>query len=98
MPLTVINWNVQWASSRSSCGSEILRGSLTHSPEIICFTEAYTTLQAEAGHVISSEPNYGYPILESSPPCPLFQSIIPDPSEGPLFCPRGESCKSASRP
>ena len=64
MPLTIINWNVQWASSRSSRGSEILRRSLTHSPEIICFTEANTSLQAKAGHVISSEPNYGYPIKE----------------------------------
>ena len=76
MPLTIINWNVQWAGSRSPRGSEFLRRSLTHSPEIICFTEANTSLQAEAGHVISSEPNYGYPIKESSPPCPLLQSIF----------------------
>ena len=64
MPFTIINWNVQWASSRSPRGSEILRRSLTHSPEIICFTEAYTGHQAEAGHVISFEPDYGYPIKE----------------------------------
>ena len=35
---------------------------LTHSLEIICFTEANTSLLAEAGHIISSETNYGYPI------------------------------------
>ena len=62
MPLTIINWNVQWASSRSPRGSEFLRRSLTHSPEIICFTEAYTSLMAEAGYVISPEPDCGYPI------------------------------------
>ena len=68
MPLTVLNWNVQWDSSRSPLCNEILIGSLTHSPEIIRFTEATTSLLAEAGHVISSEPDYGYPILESSHP------------------------------
>ena len=64
MPLTIINWNVQWAGSRSPRGSEFLRRSLTHSPEIICFTEANTSLQAEAGHVLPSEPDYGYPIKD----------------------------------
>ena len=82
MPLTIINWNVQWASSRSPCDSEILRRSLTYSPEIICFTEAYTSLMAEAGYVISPEPNYGYTTLESSPPCPLLQSIFQTLAKG----------------
>ena len=64
MALMVVNWNVQWDSSRSPFCNEILRRPLTRSPEIICFTEATTSLLAEAGHVISSEPDYGYTIKD----------------------------------
>ncbi|MCY4415262.1 MAG: endonuclease/exonuclease/phosphatase family protein [Chloroflexi bacterium] len=57
--MTVVNWNVQWATPRSQRSPEILGRIAEHTPEIICLTETDAGLLAQNGHTICSEPDYG---------------------------------------
>lgn len=60
MTLTVVNWNVQWAAPRSERSPEILRRVASHSPEVVCFTEADAGLMPGPGFAIYSPPDYGF--------------------------------------
>ena len=62
MSLKLVNWNVEWATPRSSRRAEILRRIQRHDPEIVCLTETHTELLSQDGHTICSQPDYGYPI------------------------------------
>ena len=44
--------------------AEILRRVHVYTPEVVCLTEAHGGLMSDDGHVISSQPDYGYPIKE----------------------------------
>ena len=65
MPLTVVNWNVQWATLRSERSPEILRRIAEHGPEIICLTETNEwLLDGFGGHAIHSSPDYGHRMIK----------------------------------
>ena len=62
--MKLVNWNVQWATSRSPRRVEILRRIQRHDPEVICLTETHTGLLSQGGHTICSQPDYGYPMKD----------------------------------
>lgn len=64
MSLKLVNWNVQWATPRSRRSSDILTRIAEHFPEVICLTETHVALLPHQGHLICSQPDYGYPIKE----------------------------------
>lgn len=69
MSLKILTWNVKWATPRLERTLEIQRRINEQEPEIICLTESDAELLAQgllaqAGHVVSSQPDYGYPIYE----------------------------------
>lgn len=62
MQLRLGVWNAEWARSGTKRGEgvqETLRGGAF---DIVCLTEAYEELLPALGHIICSEPDYGYPI------------------------------------
>lgn len=60
--LRIINWNVEWATSASARGREIARIIADQAPDVVCLTESDEALIREPGHVIASDPDYGYPL------------------------------------
>ena len=62
--MKLVNWNVEWATPRSSRRVEILRRIQRHDPEVICLTETHTGLLSQGGHTICSQPDYGYPMKD----------------------------------
>ena len=62
MTLTLVNWNVEWATPRARRTPEIRRRISQHKPDVICLTETYAELLSKDGHAICSQPDYGYPI------------------------------------
>lgn len=59
-PLTVINWNVQWATPRSARTPEILHRVESLEPEIVCLTESDAGLLSRDGYTITAQADYGY--------------------------------------
>ena len=64
MSLTVVNWNVEWATPRSRRTPEVLRRIDQHSPEVVCLTETHTALLPNDGHTIYSGADAGYKVRE----------------------------------
>ena len=64
MLLSVVNWNVEWATPRSRRTPEILRRIDRHSPEVVCLTETHTALLPTDGHTIYSGADAGYKVRE----------------------------------
>ena len=64
MSLKLVNWNVEWATPRSSRRAEILRRIQRHDPEVVCLTETHIGLLPPEGHTICSQPDYGYPMKD----------------------------------
>ena len=64
MLLTILNWNVEWATPRSRRTSEILSRIDQHTPEVVCLTETHRGLLSKQGHTICSQPDYGYGLKE----------------------------------
>ncbi|MCE2466123.1 MAG: endonuclease/exonuclease/phosphatase family protein [Dehalococcoidia bacterium] len=64
MSLRVVNWNVEWATASSRRSPEILRRIGQHAPEVLCLTETHLRLLPQDGHIICSQPDYGYPIKD----------------------------------
>ena len=62
MSLKLVNWNVEWATPKSRRTPEILKRIEQHEPEVICLTETLIDLLPKDGHVITSQPDYGYPV------------------------------------
>ena len=60
MSLSVLTWNVQWATPNSWRSSEILSRIDRHIPEVVCLTETREGLLSQHGYTISSQPDYGY--------------------------------------
>ena len=61
MPLTLINWNVEWATPRAPRCDEILRRIHRCAPEVVCLTETHASLLSrQQGHTICAQPDYGY--------------------------------------
>lgn len=69
MSLKVLTWNVKWATPLSWQTPEIRRRIKDQDPEIVCLTESDAELLAQGlpaqpGHVVSSQPDYGYPMYD----------------------------------
>lgn len=62
MPLTIVNWNVRWATPRSRRTPEILQRIAEHCPDIICLTETNNRILDTFGHAIWPQPYSGYPV------------------------------------
>ncbi len=65
MALSVVNWNVQWATPNSRRTAEILNRIDRHVPEVVCLTETHDELLSQRGHTICSQPDYGYTVKEN---------------------------------
>jgi endonuclease/exonuclease/phosphatase family metal-dependent hydrolase len=59
-PTSIVVWNVEWAGPRSVKGIELARRIAAESPDIVCLTETWLGFALPAGHVVTSEPDYGY--------------------------------------
>ena len=64
MSLRLVNWNVEWATPRSWQTTEILSRIDRHAPEVVCLTETRDGLLSQQGHMMCSQPDYGYTIKE----------------------------------
>ena len=60
MSLSVVAWNVEWATLRSRRTPEILARIKEYAPEVVCLTESHADLLAADGHTICSQPDAGY--------------------------------------
>ena len=60
MTVSLVNWNVEWATPGSKRTPEIRRRIGQHTPDIICLTEAHTGLMSPDGHVVYSQADSGY--------------------------------------
>ena len=60
MSLSIVNWNVQFATPRSRRTPEVLRRIDRREPEIVCLTETHDELPTQSGHAICSQADYGY--------------------------------------
>ena len=61
MTMSLVNWNVQWATPGSQWAPEILNRIDVHTPDVVCLTETHTgLLSSEDGHVICSQSDSGY--------------------------------------
>jgi hypothetical protein len=62
MPIAVTVWNVEWAKPGTVRGTFFTQRFSELASDILCVTEGYRELLPQDGHVIASEPDYGYPI------------------------------------
>ena len=62
MSLSIVNWNVEFATPRSWRTPEILSRIDRCDPEIVCLTETHDELLPQHGHTICSQPDYGYTV------------------------------------
>ena len=66
MIVSLVNWNVEWATPGSQRTPEILNRIGQHTPDIVCLTETNTGMLSPDGHVIYSQPDSGYGPKENS--------------------------------
>jgi endonuclease/exonuclease/phosphatase family metal-dependent hydrolase len=62
--LTVATWNVEWRAPGSVDAALIRERLDAVGADIICLTEAYANFTDGEGHLIESEPDYGYPVVQ----------------------------------
>ncbi len=60
--LSIVLWNIKWASRASSRGSFFIQRFGELSSDVICVTEGHADIFPEGGHVLTSDADYGYPI------------------------------------
>lgn len=65
MTMSLVNWNVRWATPRSRRTPEIRKRIDLHSSDVICLTETAEDLLSPDGYVIYSQPDYGYPLTKN---------------------------------
>ena len=65
MTLSIVNWNVRWATPKARRTAEILSRVDRHDPEIVCLTETHDELLSQGGHAICSQADYGYGIQKN---------------------------------
>ena len=65
MTLSLVNWNVEWATPRSGRAPEILDRIGQHEPDIVCLSEAHKGLLSPNGHLACSQADSGYGIREN---------------------------------
>lgn len=64
MAIRVLVWNVEWARTRSGRGREIRRRIEEETADVVCVTEGFAEVLPESGHLIDSDPDYGYRVHE----------------------------------
>ena len=72
MSLSIVNWNVRWATPKSRRTAEILGRIDQHFPDVVCLTETHDELPSRHGHTICSQPDYGYTVKPESPEGPAL--------------------------
>ena len=60
MTMSLVNWNVEWATPRSQRTPEIRKRIDGYRPDVVCLTETHTELLSPSGHVICSQSDTGY--------------------------------------
>ena len=65
MSLSIVNWNVEFATPRSWRTPEVFRRIDGCDPEIVCLTETHDALLSQGGHAICSQADYGYGIQKN---------------------------------
>ena len=65
MTMSLVNWNVQWATPRSRRAPEIRKRIDGCGPDVVCLTETHTEMLSPGGHVICSQADYGYKVREN---------------------------------
>ena len=65
MTMSLVNWNVRWATPRSVRTPEILRRAGLHSPDVICLTESDKELLSPDGYVIYTQADYGHRLIRN---------------------------------
>ena len=66
MALSVVNWNVQWATPHSERSPEILRRIGQHWPGVVCLTETdCRILSGFGGYIISAKPYWGQSVVNN---------------------------------
>lgn len=58
--LRVLVWNTEWARAHTPRGAEIKRVLEAADPDVVCVTEGAAELLPGNGHVIDSDPDFGY--------------------------------------
>ena len=58
--LSIVTWNVQWATPRSWRAPHLLNRIDRHAPDVICLTETRHDLLSQPGYRICSRPDTGY--------------------------------------
>ena len=67
--LTVATWNAEWRVPGSADAALIRERLASVGAGIICLTEAYANIMGSEGHLIESEPDYGYPVGKDGARC-----------------------------
>ena len=65
MTMSIVNWNVEWATPGSRRTPEIRKRIDGYRPDVVCLTETHTELLSPGGHVIYSQPDTGYGVREN---------------------------------
>ena len=65
MTMSLVDWNVEWATPRSQRTPEIRKRIAWYRPDVVCLTETHTELLPPGGHVICSQPDTGYKTREN---------------------------------
>lgn len=64
MSLSVLTWNVEWATPRARRTRHITDRIDRHAPELVCLTETHDSLLSPRGHTICCRPDAGYAVRE----------------------------------
>ena len=64
MTMSLVNWNVEWATPRSKRTPEIHKRLDEHSPDVVCLTETHTEVLPQSEYLICSRPDAGYKVRE----------------------------------
>ncbi len=62
MSLTIVTWNVEWATPGSGKTAHLLNRIHRHAPEVVCLTETHRELLSPRGYAVCSRPDSGNPI------------------------------------
>lgn len=62
--MRIVNWNLEWATSRSRRGRVLRQRIMAAQPQIVSLTEAYLDFLPDEGYVIAAEADAGYPLVE----------------------------------
>ena len=65
MTMSLVNWNVKWATPRSERTPEVLRRIDLHNPDVICLTETDKELLSPDGYAICAQADYGYGLIRN---------------------------------